>query len=89
MFTKDYTYEDYCNDLKTKHPVEHNFMIIGEAVARLPDDYKALHPDINWRQVKDFRNVIVHDYFGIDNSIVWTIIEAHLPQLAEDVVKLM
>jgi uncharacterized protein with HEPN domain len=46
-------------------------MIIGEAVSRLPEGFKQMHTGLNWRQVKDFRNVIVHDYFGIDNNIVW------------------
>jgi uncharacterized protein with HEPN domain len=84
-FTKGLSFESYCTDIKTKHAVEHNFMIIGEAVARLPDDFKQIHKEINWRQVKDFRNVIVHDYFGIDNSIVWDIIQMSLSDLLSDI----
>ncbi len=63
-------------------------MIIGEAVARLPENFKQLHPEIDWRDVKAFRNVIVHDYFGIDNSIVWDIIQLNLPDLLQDVSKI-
>jgi uncharacterized protein with HEPN domain len=69
-FTQGFSFEEYGADIKTRHAVEHNFMIIGEAVARLPDDFKQMYTGINWQQVKDFRNVIVHDYFGIDNNIV-------------------
>ncbi len=69
-FTNNYSFEVYCADIKTVHAVQHNFMIIGEAVARMPEDYKQLHNHINWREVKDFRNIIVHDYFGIDNGLV-------------------
>ena len=47
-FTKGYTFNEYCRDIKTKHAVEHNFMIIGEAVARIPDTYKSQHAGINW-----------------------------------------
>ena len=68
-FTDGFTYQTYCDDIKTRHAVEHNFMIIGEAVARIPESYKSFHKVINWRLVKDFRNVIVHDCFGIDTSI--------------------
>lgn len=71
----------YCADIKTVHAVQHNFMIIGEAAARIQEEYKQRHTQINWRQVKDFRNVIVHDYFGIDNSIVWDIIQINLSEL--------
>lgn len=84
-FTRGISFEEYSSDIKTRHAVEHNFMIIGEAVARLPEDFKQKYKEVNWRQVKDFRNVIVHDYFGIDNSIVWDIIQLNLTDLLEDI----
>lgn len=84
-FTKGFSYDCYCTDIKTKHAAEHNFMIIGEAVSRIPDAYKLHHNIINWRQLKDFRNVIVHDYFGIDDSIVWDIIQLSLPDLSQQI----
>jgi uncharacterized protein with HEPN domain len=84
-FTKEMTIESYRKDLKSKHAVEHNFMIIGEAVARIPEVYKVQNENINWRQVKDFRNVIVHDYFGIDDSIVWNIIKNNLGDLLQQI----
>jgi uncharacterized protein with HEPN domain len=84
-FTQAFSFEEYCSDIKTRHAVEHNFMIIGEAVARLPENFKLKQGMINWRQMKDFRNVIVHDYFGIDNSIVWDIIQFSLKDLLQDI----
>jgi uncharacterized protein with HEPN domain len=75
VFTSDISLESYSHDIKTKHAVERNFSIIGEAVARLDNDFKNLHPHIDWREVKAFRNIIVHDYFGIDDTIVWDIIK--------------
>lgn len=88
-FTRDSSFEEYVNDLKTRHAVEHNFMIIGEAVSRLSEDFKKEHSEINWRQVKDFRNVIVHDYFGIDNNIVWDIIQFNLSELHDDIISVL
>jgi uncharacterized protein with HEPN domain len=84
-FMRDLSFEEYCSDIKTRHAVEHNFMIIGEAVARLPENFKQRYKEVNWRQLKDFRNIIVHDYFGIDNSIVWDIIQLNLTDLLEDI----
>jgi uncharacterized protein with HEPN domain len=49
-FTQGFSFGEYCTDIKTRHAVEHNFMIIGEAVARLPDDFKQMNTVINWRQ---------------------------------------
>jgi uncharacterized protein with HEPN domain len=46
-FTKGFSFEQYCADIKTRHAVEHNFMIIGEAVARLPESFKLQHKNIN------------------------------------------
>ncbi|TDW97461.1 HepT-like ribonuclease domain-containing protein [Dinghuibacter silviterrae] len=80
-FTQGLTLDTYKSDLKTKHAVERNFAIIGEAVARIDASYKSLHSDIDWRQVKDFRNILVHDYFGIDDAIVWEIIQMDLNML--------
>jgi uncharacterized protein with HEPN domain len=88
-FTKGFSFEEYSSDIKTRHAVEHNFMIIGEAVARLSENFKQKHKEINWRLLKDFRNVIVHDYFGIDNSIVWDIIQLNLADLMQDVLQVL
>ena len=70
-------------DEKTVDAVVRNFEIIGEASNRLPKDFKLRHTEIPWRRMVGFRNRIIHDYFGIDHSIVWTIIGRDLPQLLE------
>ncbi len=84
-YTNNISLEQYLVDSKTKHAVERNFSIIGEAVSRIDNELKEQFPNINWRQVKDFRNIIIHDYFGIDDTIVWDIIHFDLQQLKEDI----
>jgi uncharacterized protein with HEPN domain len=88
-FTKGLSFDLYCSDIKTVHAVQHNFMIIGEAVARIPEEYKLQHQQIDWRQIKDFRNIIVHDYFGIDSRIVWDIIRQDIPGLLVSISALL
>lgn len=89
----DYTagmhFEDYEADSKTKDAVERNFEIIGEAASRVPEDFKQVHPNIEWRIIKDFRNFIIHEYFGIDNVIVWDIIQNRLSDLASEMKVLL
>lgn len=80
-FTKGMTLEIYEADLKTRFAVERNFEMIGEAASRLPENYKLSHPEIEWRILKDFRNFIIHEYFGINNEIVWDTIQLRLPDL--------
>ncbi len=69
-YTKEMNFEDYENDLKTRHAVERNFEIIGEAANRIPQDFKINNTHIEWRVLKDFRNFIIHEYFGINHEIV-------------------
>jgi uncharacterized protein with HEPN domain len=80
-FTKGMTLEMYESDIKTRFAVERNFEIIGEAAARISEDFKMDHPEIEWRILKDFRNFIIHEYFGINNEIIWDTIQIRLPEL--------
>jgi uncharacterized protein with HEPN domain len=48
---------------------------------RLSEELKTLHPEVDWRGIAGFRNVIVHDYLGVDLEIVWEIVERDLPVL--------
>lgn len=80
-FTKGMTLELYESELKTRFAVERNFEIIGEAASRISENYKLIHPEIEWRILKDFRNFIIHEYFGINNEIVWDTIQLRLPDL--------
>lgn len=80
-FTKGMTLEIYESDMKTRFAVERNFEIIGEAASRISENFKLSHPEIEWRILKDFRNFIIHEYFGINNEIIWDTIQFRLPEL--------
>ena len=88
-YTKDITFEEFSADEKTIDAVIRNFEIIGEAANRLPEEFKDAYPDVDWFRIRGFRNRIVHDYFGIDNSIVWQIKETYLHLLIEKMSKLI
>src|SRR5688572_24149034 len=82
-FTQEMSFEEFVGDDKTVDAVIRNFEIIGEASNRLPSEFKEKNSNINWIRLKGFRNRIVHDYFGIDYSIVWNIIQHYLPDYDE------
>ena len=82
-YTSGLNYDQFIRDDKTIDATVRNFEIIGEAANRLPEDYKLLHPEIEWRQIIGLRNRIIHEYFGIDYEILWGIKEEFLPSLAE------
>jgi uncharacterized protein with HEPN domain len=73
--------ETYLSDEKTRYAVMRGYEIIGEAVRHLPNDLKAANPEIPWRTMAAMRNRIVHGYFGIDDTILFTTIEAELKPL--------
>ena len=62
------------------------FVVIGEAVSRIDSQFKEQHPiTAHWQQIKNFRNLIAHNYFGIDAEEVWDIIQNHIPSLQKDI----
>lgn len=63
--------------------IERNLQIIGEAVNHLPAEITDAHPDVPWPQIRGFRNILVHQYFGVDVEVVRDVVETHLPPLAE------
>ena len=80
-FVKGLSFEEFNRDRKTYSAVIREFEIIGEAAGKLPDNLKQKHPDIEWQDIKDFRNLLMHEYFGIDLEIVWKIVRDDLPGL--------
>lgn len=81
--------ERFDRDIVVKHAVLHNFAIIGEAVSKLPDSLKENYPEIPWREIKGFRNYVIHEYFGLDASIIWQIIQTDLPQLKGEISQIL
>jgi uncharacterized protein with HEPN domain len=80
-FVEGMTLEAYLADEKTRYAVMRGFEILGEAVRHLPDGVKTAHPDIPWSTMAAVRNRIVHGYFGIDDTILFTTIERDIGPL--------
>ena len=60
----------------------HHLLILGEAASRVSDDFRENHPDIPWPNIIGMRNILGHNYFGIDPDAVWNVVEKDLTQLA-------
>ncbi|HCC57863.1 MAG TPA: DUF86 domain-containing protein [Solibacterales bacterium] len=60
-----------------------NLQVLCESSQRIDDEHKLQHPEINWRSIAGMRNVLVHDYFGVDFQTVWQIVERDLPPLEQ------
>ena len=88
-YTSDLSFEKFASDEKTIDAVIRNFEIIGEAAHRLPDEIKDSLTAIDWFRLRGFRNRIVHDYMGIDYTIVWNIKEKFLPELIDEIASIL
>lgn len=88
-YTKGLSFEDFLNDSKTKDAVVRNFEIIGEASNKLPKDFITANKQIDWIGMIGFRNILVHDYFGIDYEILGKIKSELLEQLNKNISLLL
>lgn len=78
-YVENLDFEQFSKDRMRHAAVVREFEIIGEAVGKLPDSMKEKHPDVPWREIKDFRNRLIHEYFGVDLRIVWNTVHQDLP----------
>ena len=67
----------------------HHLMIIGEAVRAVEPAIRQRYPSIPWRQIAGMRNILVHDYFRINQGIVWETVENHVPVLKKEVQRVL
>lgn len=87
-FVQESSYESFISDRKTYSATLREFIVIGEAISNIPEDIKGMFPEIDWRSIKDFRNFIIHEYFGIDSRIVWDAVKFELPVLKDQIQQL-
>jgi uncharacterized protein with HEPN domain len=66
-----------------------NLQVMAESTQRLSDELKAAHTEIQWRGIAGFRNLLVHDYFGIDLRVVWQIVVKDVPELKSAVLLML
>jgi len=73
--------DSFAVDDRTVDAVVRNLEIIGEASKSIPDNIKAAHPEVPWHRMSGLRNVLAHEYFGIDLGIIWKIVKDNLPEV--------
>ncbi len=81
LYTSKSDYSDFLSDIKTQDAVIRNIEILGEAAKLLSDEKKNDLPDIPWKDISGTRDVLIHDYFGVNIDIVWNIARDEIPEL--------
>lgn len=85
-YTSGKTFEDLKSDDMMYYAVVKNIEIIGEASNLLSAEFIAAHPATPWKQVKGMRNYIVHEYFQIDDVVVWGVVSKDIPELRKQIL---
>ena len=80
-YTEDVTFEEFESNTKYQDAVIRRLEIIGEAASKISPNFKDNHPEIEWQLMKDMRNKLAHEYFGINYKIIWQVIRGELPEI--------
>lgn len=87
-YTSDLSFGEFAKDCKTIDAVVRNLSIIGEAAANIPGTVTAANPQIPWREIIGMRNKVIHEYFGVDEEVLWKTITEDLTALRGQITAL-
>lgn len=82
-YTRHLSIEGFTADAKTQDAVIRNLEVLGEASKQVPQNIRELLPTVPWRRLAGLRDVLAHDYFGVDLEIVWDIVATQIPPLIQ------
>jgi uncharacterized protein with HEPN domain len=88
-YTSGFSFEQFASNQQVIDAVVRNFEIVGEAVRNIPNEVTLAHPDIPWEKMIGMRNKVIHEYFGIDEEILWKTIQEDLPVFRKQIVKIL
>lgn len=88
-YIQDLDFEKFTNDHKTIDAVIRNLSVVGEAVKNIPEEVKSKYSDIAWYEAMGMRNKVVHEYFGVDDTILWKTVKEDIPVFGQQIEKII
>ncbi len=82
-YTQDMTLGEFQADQKSIDAVLRNLEIIGEAANHVPKEVVKRYPDLPWEEMRAMRNIVIHEYFGVNLNIIWHTIQVNLPSIVD------
>jgi uncharacterized protein with HEPN domain len=89
LYLEGLSEDEFFNSSEKQDAVIRRLGIIGEAVKNLPEKFKGEYPEIAWHKAAGMRNILVHEYFEVDEEVVWDTLTAHLPQFKRQVEEIL
>lgn len=87
-YTKGITEEEFYKNKQIQDAVLRRLEVIGEAIKNIDDNFRNTYPDIPWRKIAGLRDVLSHEYFGVDMKRVWNVVKKDLTELKPKISKI-
>jgi uncharacterized protein with HEPN domain len=87
-YCKDADEEKFSNSTPLQDMIFRRLEIIGEAVKNLPAEFKEQHQNVEWKKIAGLRDVLIHNYFGVDYELAWKVVEMDIPELKRKILEI-
>lgn len=88
-FTKSVTEEEFLKNKEKQYAVLRALEIIGEATKNVSTKVKAKNPEVRWKKIAGMRDKLIHEYFGVNLSLVWETSQVYIPELKKQICKIL